>query len=214
MTTLWYRAPEVLSGSGDYGFAMDLWAAGCILAELLRVGAAAGNEAKTSKRGSRGALFKAADEEGLAALHARVPESPDSPPEAWAWLLEKVPSASNEALDLLKGLLCRDPSQRLTAAQALKHPFLAGVGARPNSHDPTAAEIRSLEQAFAFEECDDGERLLAMLHSDIKANYSPPMSVPADAVWFTSSAPTSPQSLWDWSLGSGSELSGGVDTED
>ncbi|XP_021824542.1 probable serine/threonine-protein kinase At1g09600 isoform X1 [Prunus avium] len=34
VVTLWYRPPELLLGSTDYGVAVDLWSAGCILAEL------------------------------------------------------------------------------------------------------------------------------------------------------------------------------------
>ena len=30
MTTLWYRAPEVLLGSQRYGIAVDMWALGCV----------------------------------------------------------------------------------------------------------------------------------------------------------------------------------------
>lgn len=33
--TLWYRPPELLLGEVQYGPAVDLWSAGCILAELL-----------------------------------------------------------------------------------------------------------------------------------------------------------------------------------
>jgi len=36
VTTRWYRAPEVLLESGAYGEAVDLWALGCVLAELLQ----------------------------------------------------------------------------------------------------------------------------------------------------------------------------------
>jgi serine/threonine protein kinase len=35
VVTLWYRPPELLLGSTNYGPAVDLWSAGCILAELL-----------------------------------------------------------------------------------------------------------------------------------------------------------------------------------
>ncbi|KAL6856911.1 hypothetical protein ACP4OV_018293 [Aristida adscensionis] len=35
VVTLWYRPPELLLGSTNYGAAVDLWSAGCILAELL-----------------------------------------------------------------------------------------------------------------------------------------------------------------------------------
>ena len=33
--TLWYRPPELLLGATDYNVGVDLWSAGCILAELL-----------------------------------------------------------------------------------------------------------------------------------------------------------------------------------
>ena len=34
IVTLWYRAPEVLLGSKDYGPAIDMWSVGCIFYEL------------------------------------------------------------------------------------------------------------------------------------------------------------------------------------
>jgi len=34
VVTLWYRAPELLLGSTDYGYSIDLWSAGCLLAEM------------------------------------------------------------------------------------------------------------------------------------------------------------------------------------
>lgn len=34
VVTLWYRAPELLLGATKYGAAIDMWSAGCILAEL------------------------------------------------------------------------------------------------------------------------------------------------------------------------------------
>ncbi|XP_027341242.1 probable serine/threonine-protein kinase At1g54610 isoform X2 [Abrus precatorius] len=35
VVTLWYRPPELLLGATSYGVGIDLWSAGCILAELL-----------------------------------------------------------------------------------------------------------------------------------------------------------------------------------
>lgn len=31
----WYRPPELLMGSSTYSYGVDMWAAGCVLAELL-----------------------------------------------------------------------------------------------------------------------------------------------------------------------------------
>ena len=33
--TLWYRAPEVLLGQNQYSLGVDIWAVGCIFAELI-----------------------------------------------------------------------------------------------------------------------------------------------------------------------------------
>lgn len=32
----WYRAPEILYGCQKYGMPIDIWAAGCVFAEMLR----------------------------------------------------------------------------------------------------------------------------------------------------------------------------------
>ena len=35
MVTLWYRAPEVLMNNKHYGDPIDMWAVGCIFAEII-----------------------------------------------------------------------------------------------------------------------------------------------------------------------------------
>ena len=35
VSTRWYRAPELLVGGKNYGFSVDVWSVGCLLAELL-----------------------------------------------------------------------------------------------------------------------------------------------------------------------------------
>lgn len=35
VVTLWYRPPELLLGSTDYGVSVDLWSVGCVFAELI-----------------------------------------------------------------------------------------------------------------------------------------------------------------------------------
>src|SRR3984957_20042776 len=35
VVTLWYRAPELLLGTENYGSAIDIWSIGCIFGELL-----------------------------------------------------------------------------------------------------------------------------------------------------------------------------------
>ena len=35
VTTLWYRAPELILGAESYAFEVDIWSIGCIFSELL-----------------------------------------------------------------------------------------------------------------------------------------------------------------------------------
>ena len=35
VTTRWYRAPEILVGWSHYSGAVDMWAVGCVMAELI-----------------------------------------------------------------------------------------------------------------------------------------------------------------------------------
>ncbi|VDK54877.1 unnamed protein product [Gongylonema pulchrum] len=35
VVTRWYRAPELIYGARSYGVGVDIWAVGCIIAELL-----------------------------------------------------------------------------------------------------------------------------------------------------------------------------------
>lgn len=35
VVTIWYRSPELLLGSTQYGPSVDMWSAGCILAEMI-----------------------------------------------------------------------------------------------------------------------------------------------------------------------------------
>lgn len=35
IATLWYRPPELMLGDEDYSISIDMWAVGCILAELI-----------------------------------------------------------------------------------------------------------------------------------------------------------------------------------
>jgi mitogen-activated protein kinase 15 len=35
VATRWYRAPEIVLGSNNYTEKVDVWSAGCILAELI-----------------------------------------------------------------------------------------------------------------------------------------------------------------------------------
>lgn len=141
VVTLWYRyvltllgflgrvlihpsAPEILMGATKYSTAVDMWSVGCIFAELLL----------------KEPLFQAKNELELLSMIFRLLGPPTnnswpgytSLPLAKAITLpspqpdqfrNKFPHLSMNGLDLLMSLLTYDPEQRISAEEALDHPY-------------------------------------------------------------------------------------------
>lgn len=127
--TRWYRAPELLYGSRAYGTAVDMWAAGCIFAELL--GASFMLLASTcALPAGCGPVFQGnSDIDQLVTImqqlgtinEARWPGCsalPDydkllfneMPPKPWE---ARLPGADPQAVSLLQQLLCYPPCAHL-----------------------------------------------------------------------------------------------------
>lgn len=122
ITTLWYSAPELLFGTKHYGSSIDMWAAGCILAELLnRQPLFPGQNGidQLSRIFNTLGTPSAEDWPGVNYLPNYFPHDP-SPQISFR---HAFPSASPNAIDLMKSLLSFSPSARITANQALKHAF-------------------------------------------------------------------------------------------
>jgi len=146
VVTLWYRAPELLLGAVDYSCAVDMWALGCILGELLL------NEP----------LFPGKTEIQMLELVSRRIGSPNQriwpglahlphsqllklPTQPYNQLKSQFPHLAPEGLDLLNALLTYDPNKRITASEALRHPYWkcpplpkpqAAMPTHPTAHDP------------------------------------------------------------------------------
>jgi len=153
VVTIWYRAPELLLGSKHYTKAVDIWAIGCIFAELLMTGPLFPGKEKDSKYPN---LFQ----ESQLDLIFKILGKPD--PQKWPDLLslpdwrqknaEKwkntiletnwndYPNNSQlkqtvqsqikdlnfdptSAFDLLAKMMDYNPMDRISAADALDHPW-------------------------------------------------------------------------------------------
>ncbi|KAM6899558.1 mitogen-activated protein kinase 15 [Xenentodon cancila] len=128
VATRWYRAPEILLGSIRYTKGVDMWSLGCILGEML-VGKALFPGTSTINQIEKimSAIPHPSPEDILAvkseygsSVIQKMLLKPQVPLED---LLQ--PAVPPDALDLMKGLLVFNPEKRLTAEQALQHPYVA-----------------------------------------------------------------------------------------
>lgn len=118
----WYRAPELFYGSTCYGPGVDIWALGCIFAELLM---------------RKPWFVGESDVEVLSKIFAALGTPTDA---EWAGLkympgfvafqetkalplVSQFPGIDHEAIDLLSRMVCLDPRKRITASSALKHSY-------------------------------------------------------------------------------------------
>lgn len=141
VATRWYRAPEILLGSTRYTKAVDMWAVGCILAEMLS-GRPAFPGTSTMNQLDR----------ILEITGPPTPEDIDSikspfaatmleslPPPRVRRLEEAYPKAAPEAIDFMRQCLWFNPSKRISVENALKHPYVAQFHDEKN--EPNAPSV-------------------------------------------------------------------------
>jgi len=126
VVTLWYRPPELLFGERNYGSAVDMWGAGCIMAELW----------------TRSPILQGNTEQHQLSLISQLCGA--ITPEVWPKVVNlelyhkiELPSVSrrrvkerlkpyvkeNVACDLIDQLLCLNPDKRIDADESLNHDF-------------------------------------------------------------------------------------------
>jgi serine/threonine protein kinase len=128
VSTRWYRAPEILLQDKAYNSPVDMWAMGCILLELFT------GRPLFPGTNEQDQLFKI-----VTVLGSPTPQSWPEGIELARKLNRRFPAVSPTpihqlfphvpplALDLVRQLLAFNPRQRITAAQALNHPYLQGI---------------------------------------------------------------------------------------
>ncbi|KAL2262837.1 hypothetical protein VTK26DRAFT_9285 [Humicola hyalothermophila] len=137
VVTLWYRAPDVLLGSRTYNTSIDIWSAGCIMAEMF----------------SGRPLFPGTTNEDQLTRIFRIMGTPRE--DTWPGLSQFpefkanwqvfntqplgtiLPQIDPVGIDLLQRMLQLRPDLRVTAAEALTHQWFLGlVGAQPAMQHP------------------------------------------------------------------------------
>ena len=130
VSTRYYRAPECILRSQNYNSPVDIWAVGCIMAEMymhpmpLFYGSSE-KEVFIKICTTLGSPNRSSWTEGVnqaSKIGMKYPQSSGTD------LANIVIGASPEAIDLMKQMLKWAPNARATAATLLNHPFFNGCG--------------------------------------------------------------------------------------
>eukprot|EP00189_Rhodosorus_marinus_P004307 CAMPEP_0113965738 /NCGR_PEP_ID=MMETSP0011_2-20120614/7922_1 /TAXON_ID=101924 /ORGANISM="Rhodosorus marinus" /LENGTH=310 /DNA_ID=CAMNT_0000978305 /DNA_START=180 /DNA_END=1109 /DNA_ORIENTATION=+ /assembly_acc=CAM_ASM_000156 len=140
IVTLRYRSPEVLLGTDGYSTAVDIWSVGCILAEMIT--------------GTPVFMGDSEIEQLLLIFRRRGTPTTSTWPKLmkhpnWhqfpSWepklISEEFPELDPLCADVLERMLQLDPTKRITASEALCHPFFRERIQRGRSRDQSMKRL-------------------------------------------------------------------------
>ncbi|GMJ15172.1 hypothetical protein HRI_005186400 [Hibiscus trionum] len=121
VVTLWYRAPELLLGSTDYGVGIDLWSAGCLLAEMFAGRPIMPGRTEVEQLHK---IFKLCGTPSEAYWKKLRLSTTFRPPQSYKpSLVDTFRNFPQSSLGLLSTLLALDPAYRGSASSALQNEF-------------------------------------------------------------------------------------------
>lgn len=126
VVTRWYRAPELVL-THEYTNAVDLWAVGCIMGDLFgRKVMFPGRDFKHQVETICEVIGKPSEDDITHVTSNRARKFLEKLPDTDGIALEQLfPNAPKDGIDLMANLLKFNPAKRLTAEQALDHPYVA-----------------------------------------------------------------------------------------
>lgn len=169
VVTRWYRAPEVILNASHYSKAIDIWSAGCILAEMLGKSPLFPGEDYLDQVQRIIAVLGMPSTEDMSFIandSARryIRNLPRRQRLPWTNL---YPKANSVALDLLNHMLVFDPNKRYTVDECLEHPYFQSL------HNPTEEPRCENHFNWAFDDFTPTKSLLQTMVYEEALRFHP-----------------------------------------
>ena len=120
----WYKAPELLLGKNGYGYGIDIWAVGCVIAEMILSEPLFMGECKFGQLMKIFRILGTPNETTWPGISQYCYFNSQFPQFKENKLAEKVGRSGKDGIDLLNNMLCCYPNKRINAKDALNHPFI------------------------------------------------------------------------------------------
>ncbi|CAF3675222.1 unnamed protein product [Adineta steineri] len=144
ISTRWYRAPECLLTNGYYRDATDIWSTGCVMYEIttLRPLFPGSNELDQISK-IHDVLGTPTSSTLEKFQHRNTAVDFNFPPRRGTGIARRLSHCSSDTTDLINQLCVYDPDHRITAAQALRHPYFNAIRTEENQQIPATADDAS-----------------------------------------------------------------------
>lgn len=129
ISTRWYRAPECLLTNGFYDYKMDMWGVGCVFFEIVSLFPLFPGTNELDQIEKVHAILGTPPREVLDKFkrHASHINKFKFPHKEGTGIARLIPHASPDCIELIELLLIYNPEKRITAKQALRHPYFREI---------------------------------------------------------------------------------------